>query len=77
MIWMYLLEDSIGPYSQIINGLIGDRVAILNYDRDLCLVLHELGHKFYCNFNILSYQKVNKILNLKNNEKIRTRKKRV
>lgn len=75
MIWMYLTKDSVGPYSKIINGVIGDRVAILKHDKNLCLVLHESGHKFYCNFEILSNQKIEK-----QNAKIsktETKKKRV
>ena len=60
MIWMYLLEDSVGPYSKIVHGVTGDRVAILRYDNP-SLVLHELGHKFYCINKILTYKKIDKV----------------
>ena len=75
MIWMYLTKDSIGPYSKIVNGVTGDRVAILNHDNNLCLVLHESGQKFYCDFNLLSNQKIEKI-EVKN-EKVTKSKKRI
>ena len=60
MIWMYLLEDSVGPYSKIVHGVTGDRVAILRYDNP-SLVLHESGHKFYCINKILTYKKIDKV----------------
>ena len=72
MIWMYLKEDSVGPYSKKKYGCTGDKVAILNHDRNLCLVLHESGSKFYCDFNILSNQKIDKV-----NVEEKTKKKRV
>jgi len=60
MIWMYLLEDSVGIYSKIINGVTGDRVAILRHG-DPSLVLHESGHKFHCEVKKLTYKKIDKI----------------
>ena len=69
MIWMYLLEDSVGPYSKIVHGVTGDRVAILRYDNP-SLVLHESGHKFHCEVKKLTYKKINKI----KNEKPKTKK---
>ena len=75
MIWMYLTKEVKGPYSRIQYGVIGDRVAILKHDKNLCLVLHESGHKFYCNFDLLSNQKIEK-QNVKIS-KTETKKKRV
>jgi len=69
MIWMYLLEDSVGIYSKIINGVTGDRVAILRHG-DPSLVLHESGHKFHCEVKKLTYKKIDKI----KNEKPKTKK---
>ena len=69
MIWMYLLEDSVGIYSKIVNGVTGDRVAILRHG-DPSLVLHESGHKFHCEVKKLTYKKIDKI----KNEKPKTKK---
>jgi hypothetical protein len=66
---MYLLEDSVGIYSKIINGVTGDRVAILRHG-DPSLVLHESGHKFHCEVKKLTYKKIDKI----KNEKPKTKK---
>ena len=60
MIWMYLTKEVVGAYSRINYGVTGDRVAILKNDSPLCLVLHESGHLFYCNYNLLSNQKIEK-----------------
>lgn len=72
MIWMYLTKEVKGAYSRIQYGVPGDRVAILKYDNHLCQVLHESGYKFYCNFDLLSKQKIQKV-----NVEEKTKKKRV
>ena len=73
MIWMYLTKDVVGSYSKINYGFTGDRVAILKNESPLCLVVHECGHLFYCNYDLLSNQKIEKITK-QNGEK---KKKRV
>lgn len=60
MIWMYLLEDSVGIYSKIVNGVTGDKVAILRHGEP-SLVLHESGHKFHCEVKKLTYKKIDKV----------------
>ena len=70
MILMYLTKEVIGAYSKINYGDTGDRVAILKLDSPLCLVLHELGHKFYCNPNLLSNQKIEKSVKEKSKKRV-------
>jgi hypothetical protein len=69
---MYLLEDSVGIYSKIVNGVTGDRVAILRHGYP-SLVLHESGHKFHCEVKKLTYKKIDKIQKVKD-EKPKTKK---
>lgn len=71
MIWMYLLEDSVGIYSKIVNGVTGDKVAILRYGEP-CLVLHESGHIFHCEVKKLTYKKIER--NVENKEKPKSKK---
>lgn len=74
MIWMYVISDVIGSSSRIIYAKTGDKVAILNYDDKLPLVIHENGQKFYCELLNLTYQKIEKKYEekiSKNNRKIR------
>lgn len=71
MIWMYLLEDSIGIYSKIVYGVIGDKVAILRYSEP-CLVLHESSHIFHCEVKKLTYKKIER--NVENKEKPKKKK---
>ena len=59
MIWMYLKEDYVGSYSRNLYALKGDKVAILN-NKNPCLLLHENGVKFHADFNLLSYEKIEK-----------------
>lgn len=70
MIWMYLTKDITGAYSKINYGVTGDRVAILKNDAPLCLVLHESGHLFYCNYNLLSNQKIEKSVKEKSKKRV-------
>ena len=70
MIWMYLTKDVVGAYSRINYGVIGDRVAILKNDSPLCLVLHESGYLFYCNYNLLSNQKIEKSVKEKSKKRV-------
>lgn len=59
MIWMYIKEDIIGIYSHIVYAVKGDKCAILNNENP-CLLLHENGGKFHADFNLLSYEKIEK-----------------
>jgi len=77
MIWMYLTEDIKGAYSKKVYGIIGDKVAILSNDYNLCLVLHESGTKFHCYFNQLSNLKINKEVKHEEFKKVIKGKKRI
>jgi len=82
MIWMYLKQDYIGSYSRNIYALKGDKVAILNNNIDMCLVINQEGHLFHVKFENLSYQEIKKeikkeTIKKKKNEKTTKSKKRI
>lgn len=47
MIWNYLIKDKIGAASKIVYGRKGDRVAIIDNQINMYLVVHEAGNKFH------------------------------
>lgn len=60
MIWMYLKKDILGACSRIIYGHTGDKVAIIGNNIEMLLVLHELGHKFHIQKELLSNEFIKK-----------------
>ena len=75
MIWHFLKEDKIGAASKIVYGRKGDRVAILDNQINMCLVVHEAGHKFHVKPDSLSSTYIEKE-KLITNEKTKKRSKR-
>lgn len=55
MIWMYLNTDIKGASSRKVYGSKGDKVAILDNSIEMLLVLHESGHKFHIQKELLSH----------------------
>ena len=60
MIWMYLNTEIKGAASRKVYGVRGDKVAILDNNIEMLLVLHESGHKFHIQKELLSHEFIQK-----------------
>lgn len=60
MIWMYLNTDIYGASSRNLYGQRGDKVAIIGNNIEMLLVLHESGHKFHIQKELLSNEFIKK-----------------
>lgn len=76
MIWNYLKKDKIGAASKIVYARKGDRVAIIDNQINMYLVISESGNKFHVREDDISSTYIEKEKPLLNEKEIGKTKKR-